>query len=61
MKMSDIQAGQSVDLDDGFTCILRGAVLIQVDEKGELFFYCGDGKHYIDGQEDEDGNLVGIN
>lgn len=59
LKMSDLEDGEIVFLDDGFTCVRPGAVMIHKDENG-LHFWCQDGKHYLDGQKDDNGYLIGI-
>jgi outer membrane murein-binding lipoprotein Lpp len=58
-KISDLKAGDIVDLH-GFDCA-SGPVTLEYDEyHGELYFPCSKGKHFIAGQLDADGNLVGI-
>lgn len=59
MKMEDLKAGENVKLDGGFTCAKEGLHEVHQDDHGH-YFICDEGKHYLDGQEDEDGNLVGV-
>ncbi len=59
MKLDDLKAGDTITLDGGFTCIPAGLVVVEEDKDGK-FFKCHEGKHYLDGQEDEAGHLVGI-
>lgn len=59
MKLSDIKPGDTVKLDGGFTCHDGGLALVHEDSRG-LFVFCRDGRHYLDGQEDACGNLVGV-
>lgn len=60
MKLSEIKAGDTVILDNGFYCRMGGKALIQATSYGELYFHCSEGRHYIDGQLDKNGDLVGI-
>jgi hypothetical protein len=59
MKLSDIKAGDIVNVE-GLTCMPAGRHTVQSDDKG-LFIPCSSGKHYLDGQEDEEtGEMVGV-
>lgn len=58
-KLNIINSGDYVRLDGGFTCRPEGLARVHSDNDG-LFFYCDDQKHYLDGQENEDGYLTGI-
>jgi archaellum component FlaC len=57
-KISDLKAGDTVELH-GFDCA-QGTVTLEKDMWGYLFFPCASGKHFIDGQLDNNGYLVGI-
>jgi hypothetical protein len=60
MKRDQAKPGVSVVADDGFTCIKGGTVLvIEQDEEGELFVPCAQGRHYLDGQLNDD-EFVGL-
>lgn len=61
LKENEVQSGDTVVLDGGFTCVNQGPVTIGSDEHG-LYFPCSNssGRHYIDGQLDEDGVYVGL-
>lgn len=59
MKLKDITSGTIITVDDGFDCMSAGLKIVSEDEHG-LFVPCIDGKHYLEGQEDLDGDLVGI-
>jgi len=59
MKLDDIRPGNLVRLDGEFTCHMGGLTMVHGDSRG-LFFFCGDGRHYLDGQQDSYGNLVGV-
>lgn len=58
-KLADLKAGDAVVTDDGFTCMPLGQKIVEADEHG-LFVRCSEGQHYLDGQEGDDGSLIGI-
>lgn len=57
-KLSELCVGSLVDVDKGFDC-MRGRKVVYKDKKG-LYLLCSDGHHYLDGQLDDAGHLVGI-
>ena len=59
MKITDLKNGDCVCTDAGFTCLRSGLHNVKEDERG-LFIHCDDGKHYLNGQENEAGQLVGL-
>ncbi|MGF6434306.1 hypothetical protein [Bradyrhizobium elkanii] len=60
MKLSDIKAGDTIYTDAGFTCTPAGKHVVKSDN-GDLYIECDHGKHFLSGQEDEQGSdLVGI-
>ena len=61
MKLSDIKEGDTIVVDGGFTCMKAGEKLVKGSKTG-LYVDCNDesGRHYLDGQEDEKGELIGI-
>lgn len=59
MKLEDLNEGDIITLDDGFTCNDADPAEVKKDEYG-LYIDCDEGKHYLDGQEDENGELIGI-
>lgn len=59
LKLCDIKEGDVIKLDAGFTCVDAGKAKVKKDDDG-LYFACRNIKHYLDGQEDDEGNLVGI-
>lgn len=59
MKIKEIKLGDVILLDDGFTCAEAGLVTIQENWAG-YFFSCEQGQHYLDGQEDAAGDLIGM-
>lgn len=58
-KISDLKAGDTVELH-GFDCASGTVTLEQDYWTGDLFFPCASGKHFISGQLDENGYLIGI-
>lgn len=59
MKLTDIKAGDAVITDDGFTCMPSKRTKVREDDIG-LYVPCRSGKHYLDGQLDGRGHLIGI-
>jgi hypothetical protein len=70
MELSEVKVGDILIADDGFTCIDEGReCVVKADDNGELYVDCCgpedtrsdyDDTHMLDGQEDEDGNLIGF-
>jgi hypothetical protein len=61
LRLDQAQAGQAVELDDGFTCHSSGIVMLCVcADTRELFFFCDEGQHYISEQADDGKHCVGI-
>lgn len=58
-KLSELKAGDIVELDTGFTCHTAGKVAVCEDKAG-LFFECGEGHHYFEGQTEDGEHCVGI-
>lgn len=59
-NISDITEGDLLVTDGGFTCISKNQTRpVKKDEEG-LFINCLNGKHYLNGQTDDQGNLVGL-
>ncbi len=60
-KLSELKAGDIIELDSGFTCHEAGKVQIYEEVPGILCFECDEGHPQLYGQIDYDGNhLVGI-
>jgi hypothetical protein len=56
----DVQAGDNLQVDDGFTCMQAEDVRkVEADHDGKLFVRCTDGRHFLDGQIDGE-TLVGL-
>lgn len=60
MKLTDLWEGMVVVVDDEFTCMRAGHKRVHRDDEGEFYLTCSEGRHYLDGQENEDGELSGI-
>ena len=61
MKLTEAKTGTKVRADGGFTCIRRGSVItVEIDAEGFPFVPCRSGGHWLAGQVDADGNLVGF-
>lgn len=58
VKANEVNKGDIVRVDYGFTCMSDGEKVVKQDETG-LFLNCLDGKHYLDGQL-ENGEYIGI-
>jgi hypothetical protein len=60
-KFTEIEQGDLIKVDAGFSCIRPYAKRIVSKNKSGLYFACDAGKHYLAGQiQDKDGALVGI-
>ena len=57
-----IKLGDHLVVDSGFTCIKDGEVLevLQDKDNGELYVTCAVGRHFLKGQEDAHGMLIGF-
>lgn len=58
VKLSELQEGSYIRLDDGFTCT-SGLYMVCLDVFG-LYILCAEGRRYLDGQADQFGNLIGM-
>lgn len=60
-KLSELQPGDVLEADDGFTCMKNGErVKVIKDHDGSLFVPCKDGGHHLCGQADDGEHLVGL-
>lgn len=51
----EVTEGTILVADGGFTCIKEGSELtVARDEHGKLYVPCSSGKHYLNGQCDDD-------
>ncbi len=61
MKLADVKSGMKIKADGGFRCIRRGAVLtVKIDAEGFPYVPCRSGGHWLAGQVDGAGNLIGF-
>jgi len=58
-KLIDVQPGDALIADAGFTCVKPGRVSVKKSDNG-LYFDCSEGRHYLDGQVNDEGSLVGL-
>ena len=60
-KLSEIKPGDKLIADGGFTCLDEDEVVeVAKDEEGFLYVPCRDGQHHLDGQEGENGEVIGL-
>lgn len=59
VNINELKSGDEIELDNGFTCIDAGIVRVEKNDDG-FYFYCEEGKHYLNGQCDKDRNLIGV-
>jgi hypothetical protein len=60
MQLSDVKTGDVLTPDGGFDCLKEGEpVKVATDDSGH-YVPCTAGKHYLIGQLDEKGGLVGL-
>jgi hypothetical protein len=55
-----VKAGDRLFTDGGFTCMPGGELKVVREDGDGLYVACRDGRHYLDGQLDEQGRLVGF-
>lgn len=62
VMLEELKPGDTVIVDDGFTCLPPWAEsTVMYNGIGELFIHCETGLHYLEGQCDEEGAvLVGV-
>jgi len=59
-KLSQLKAGDYIEIDDGFDCRKQNIVTIR-EAYGKLGFECSHGIHWLSGQLADDGDsLIGI-
>jgi len=58
---SQISVGTVLEADGGFTCLTKGQrVTVAANDTNELYVPCDEGEHYLDGQLDDAGYLIGF-
>jgi len=61
MKLDDLSRGDILIADGGFTCLNEGDLCRVHRDADGLYVRCAEGRHYLDGQvDDDDGDLVGF-
>lgn len=60
VKLSELKHGSKIELDGGFTCAGSVVKTVQADEKGELYFECREGYHFLVGQVDDGKYCIGV-
>lgn len=61
VRLADLKPGIRVMVCDHWGCIEAGSTRRVMSDANGLYLKCDNGKHYLDGQEDEaDGFLVGV-
>jgi hypothetical protein len=58
-KLSELKAGDVVELDGDFTCRAAGKARL-FERDGNLYFDCSEGGHNIRGQADDGEHCMGI-
>ena len=58
-NLNTTQPGDILIADVGFDC-MAGRVTVACNETGAPYVPCACGRHYLDGQTDGDGVLVGL-
>lgn len=61
LHKSCVKRGDILITDGGFTCIRESTMRRVEQSDGRLYIKCDDGKHFLDGQCDDEGNLIGLN
>lgn len=59
-KVSEISAGDIIEVDGGFTCIAEDSKIIVHSDNEGLYFICNQGQHWLGGQLDDGDVLIGI-
>lgn len=59
-KLSDVKVGDNLVADGGFDCLSNREICEVCSDADSLYVPCGMGKHYLNGQLNEAGELVGF-
>jgi len=59
-RLDALKPGSTVLADAGFRCIAPASILSVKEDECGLYVKCSDGRHYLDGQLNEDGTLAGL-
>lgn len=61
LNIKDIKPGMRIKADSGFSCIPPNSIrTVFQDTSNRLYVCCLREKHYIDGQLDNHGNVIGF-
>jgi len=60
MQLADIKEDTVLVVDGGFSCLTEGEFVVASRDDIGLYVPCDDGKHYLAGQTDHHGDLVGL-
>lgn len=58
-KLSELKAGDKIELDSGFNCAGPGPTEVHASDHG-LYFECSEGHHYLHDQADDGEHCVGV-
>lgn len=59
VRLEDVNPGDTLVCDGGFTCMGPGQRTVERDADG-LFIRCNNGEHYLEGEVGCDGYLIGL-
>jgi hypothetical protein len=60
-RMDELSPEDTVEVDGDFDCMHPGErKVIRANAAGDLFVICDRGRHMLDGQLNDDGELVGV-
>jgi hypothetical protein len=60
-KLSTLKAGDKLIADDGFDCLQDGQLyVVDIDQRGNPFVACANGIHHLDGQLNDQNEIVGL-
>jgi hypothetical protein len=57
---SEVKPGDRLICDGGFTCVPAGKRVKVMEAPNGLYFKCKEGRHYLDGQLGDNGELIGL-
>ncbi len=61
VKESEAVTGAVLVADSGFTCIKPGTELtVKYDRESGFYVDCEEGQHFLDGQRDGHGHIIGF-
>jgi hypothetical protein len=59
-KVGEVRVGSHLICDGGFTCVPQGKRVTVKEAEDGLYFKCSEGRHYLCGQVDDEGCLIGL-